>query len=227
MQKQGTPLAHLTGRQRFMGLELLSSPEALIPRKETEILATAAIEKILHAAEKQRALVMDVCTGCGNIALACAAAVPNARVLAADLSEQAVSLAGRNAREHGLSGRVEFHCGDLFAPFQTPEFIGQVDVITCNPPYISTAKVSKMPREIAGHEPQLAFNGGPLGVSILMRVITHGPALLKRGGWLGFEVGMGQGPAMERRLRESDVFSQVETCTDAANHIRALFGQKR
>ena len=88
---RGTPLAHLTQRQRFMGLELLAGPQALIPRRETELLGEAAAQLLAEAARGGHApLALDVCTGCGNLALGMAARVPAARVLAADLSPEAV-----------------------------------------------------------------------------------------------------------------------------------------
>jgi release factor glutamine methyltransferase len=225
MKLQGVPLAHLIGRQRFMGLELLAGPEALIPRKETEILAGAALAAIRSVvAAHGFASVMDICTGCGNLPLAYAAHVPACRVVAADLSEEAIELACQNARHLQLSHRVAFRTGDLFAPFHTPDFLNNVDVITCNPPYISSAKLPTMAREIADFEPSMAFDGGPLGVTILLRVIAQAPLYLKSGGYLGLEVGLGQGPATCRLLANAR-YSDIRTFNDAAGQIRAILAQ--
>ena len=133
----GEPLAYITGRQRFLGLDMLSSPEALIPRVETEQLARAAIE--LLATMPGELSVVDVCTGSGNIAYAIAHQLPQARVFGGDLSEQALRLADRNGRHLGMDGRVEFRCGDLLAPFAVPGLLGQIDLITSAPPYIESA----------------------------------------------------------------------------------------
>ena len=226
LKQLGTPVAHLTHRQRFMGLELLAGSEALIPRKETEILARAAIDKIRQIfASSGSATVLDVCTGCGNLALAFLAHVPGCRVLASDLSPAAVGLAQRNAERLGLVHHAEFRCGDLLTPFDTTEFLGQVDVLTCNPPYISTARAAKMPHEISGFEPPLAFDGGPLGVSILMRLVSAAPRFLKPGAWLGFEVGSGQGPAMLRLLARSGSFVEVQSFPDGAGQVRAILAR--
>src|SRR5207253_2547565 len=104
-KREGAPLAHLTGRQEFLGLELLAGPDALIPRKETEILGRAAISVLNEKASSSASLtVVDVCTGSGNLALAYAHHEPKARVFAADLSEEAVELARRNAEFTGLAG---------------------------------------------------------------------------------------------------------------------------
>ena len=128
----GIPLAHLTGRQRFMGLELLAGKGALIPRRETELLGRAALA-VLHglAATRERVTVVDVCTGSGNLALALAQHEPKAQVFASDLSEEAVALARRNAQHLGLSDRVELRAGDLLAPFDEPRFHGAVDLLVC------------------------------------------------------------------------------------------------
>jgi release factor glutamine methyltransferase len=213
----GIPLAHLTGRQRFLDLELLAGAEALVPRRETELLAEAAIE---CAREAEAPTLVDVCTGSGNVALALARHVPGARVFGADLSMEALTLARRNAERMGLA--VEFRQGDLLAPFESDEFVGRIDVLTCNPPYISSSKVGQMAEEIAGHEPRLAFDGGPLGVTILMRLVQEAPRFVKPGGWLAFEVGLGQGAALVRRLKGNAAFRDVREIADENGAVRAI-----
>jgi release factor glutamine methyltransferase len=219
----GVPLAHLTERQRFFGVELIAGPGALIPRKETEIVGRAALSKLKSlVAERGQALVLDVCTGSGNLALAYAFSEPRCRVFGADLSQEAVDLAGRNLHFTGLGDRVEFRQGNLLDPFESPEFLGKVDLLSCNPPYISSRKVPTMVREISEFEPELAFDGGPFGVSILTKLIRNAPRFLKPDSWLCFEVGLGQGPALARQLQNSEAFSQVETHPDQAGEIRAM-----
>lgn len=219
----GTPLAHLTERQRFMGLEMLAGPGALIPRAETEIVAHAAIDVARAlAAEVAAPVVVDSCTGSANVAAAVAHAVPSARVFASDLSADAVALAERNIAHLGLAGRVQLRCGDLLAPFETPEFLGRVDLVTCNPPYISTARTTQMASEIAEHEPRLAFDGGPLGVRILQRLVAEAPRLLRRGGWLAFEVGLGQAPSVAKRLAQGGAYADVRTVADHEGQPRVL-----
>jgi release factor glutamine methyltransferase len=223
-KREGVPLAHITGRQEFLGLELLAGPDALIPRKETEILGRAAIAKLQEKSRTEKGLlVMDVCTGCGNLALAYAHHEPKARVYAADLSEQAVELARSNARFTGLGERVVFACGDMFAPFQeSAELIGKCDLVSCNPPYITSAKVPKMAQEISAHEPKLAFDGGAMGISILTRLFNEAPVFLKPGGVLCFEMGLGQGPILEGRLRRQPWAEKIEAHRDLNGAIRAL-----
>jgi release factor glutamine methyltransferase len=222
----GIPLAYLTGRQRFMGLEMLAGKEALIPRHETELLARGALRVLQDVAKTvPRPLVVDVCTGSGNLALALAHGVSAARVFAADLSAEAVGLARRNVLELGLRERVEVREGDLLAPFESAEFFGNVDMLICNPPYISSSKVDVMPGEIVGFEPRLAFDGGPLGVKILQRLIREAPRFLKKGGWLAFEVGLGQGRAVMQRLKHNGAYAHLQNVTDAGGEIRALMAR--
>lgn len=222
----GVPLAHLTGRQRFMGMELEVGKAALVPRKETELLGSAALAVLRLMAETQATLrVIDVCTGAGNLALALAIHEPKARVYASDLSTEAVELARRNGAQLGLGRRVEFQQGDFLAPFASGEFDKNVDLLIGNPPYISSGKVGSMPAEIIGHEPSLAFDGGPFGVKILQRMITESPRFLRRGGWLAFEVGLGQGPAIMDRLARNPAYADRSAIEDSTGAIRAVLAR--
>lgn len=222
---EGVPLAHLTGRQRFMGLEMIASPEALIPREETELLGNAALDALRAAASRGEALAVDACTGSGNLATALAFHEPRARVWATDLSPGAVALARRNAERFGLSDRLTVLAGDLLAPLDATELRGRIDLVVCNPPYISSAKVDRMAPEIRGHEPRLAFDGGPLGIRILARLIDAAPGLLCAGGILAFEVGQGQGPGIRRRLERHGRYAAVREIADAGGEVRALLAR--
>jgi release factor glutamine methyltransferase len=225
---RGVPLAHLTGRQHFLGLELISGPEALVPRRETELLAEAAIAlaRTMTGEACVPMLVVDVCCGSGNVALAIAHEIPAARVYGADLSGEAVDLARRNAAALDLAHRVRFEAGDLLAPFDSREFVSRIDLLTCNPPYISSTKVGQMADEIASHEPRMAFDGGPLGVTILMRLLQDAPRWLRPGGWLAFEVGAGQGGPVVRRLRGMKSFCEVRELTNEAGEVRAVLARR-
>jgi release factor glutamine methyltransferase len=224
----GVPLAYLTGRQRFMGLEMMVGPEAVIPRKETEILGQAALHALSDLAEQRgQVRAIDVCTGSGNLALALAFHEPRCTVVGVDLSPAAAALANRNALALDLSGRVTFTQGDLFAPFESDESFERVDMVTCNPPYISAARLEKMPKEIIDFEPRMAFDGGPFGVNILTRLIRETPRYLKPNSWLCFEVGLGQGPALERMLQKAPGYAAVQAVSDEQGEVRALLARTR
>ena len=222
----GTPLAYLTGRQQFMGVELIATAGALIPREETALLGDAALTQLRAIVrERGHAKVIDVCTGSGNLALALAWHEPCAHVWGADLSEEAVTLARRNLAHVDLADRVEFRCGDLLSPFDTPAFHGCVDLLVCNPPYISSGKVDGMANEIIGFEPRMAFDGGPLGIRILLRLIAEAPRYLRDGGWLAFESGLGQGPGIRKRLEQNGGYVDIIEATDRHGHTRALLAR--
>lgn len=219
---QGTPLAHLTGRVSFMGIEMQAGPQALIPRKETETLGRAALEALDRIiSERGFAVVVDLCTGSGNLALALAYHQPACEVYGSDLSQEAVALAEKNAYWLKLNHKVSFRYGDLLEPFDNEQFLGKVDLLVCNPPYISSARVPAMAEEIAAYEPSLAFDGGPFGLSVVFRLIREAPRFLRPGSWLCFEVGAGQGPALLTRLERSGDYRSVTAC-NVGGEIRAL-----
>jgi release factor glutamine methyltransferase len=227
-QLSGALLAHQTGRQCFMGIEFLTGPQALVPRKETEILGRAALTKLNQiVGERGSALVIDLCTGCGNLALALALNQPLARVYGSDLCPEAVCLAEMNAHHLGLDGQVTFLQGDLFAPFESGEFLNQVDLIVCNPPYISSRQVDLRVDEISPCEPRLAFDGGTFGVSILLRLVKEAPKFLKPGGWLCFEVGAGQAEGIRAKLNNFGVYCDLEIFFDRQENGRALAVNKK
>jgi len=222
----GVPLAHLTQRQHFMGLEMLAGPEALIPREETEILGREALSIAKSLAEKRESVsLLDLCTGSGNIPLGIASNEPRCRIIGSDLSTEAIELARKNARHLGLEARVDFRQSDMFSSFESEEFYGKIDLLTCNPPYISSAKVGTMNVEISGHEPRLAFDGGALGVTILTKLIRGASRFLKSDSFLCFEVGLGQGNALARMLGNAKVYRNIRTLSDRAGHVRAIVAQ--
>ncbi len=219
-----TPLAHLTGKQLFMGIELLSDNRALIPRKETEILGKAALEACkLIASNKENPLVLDICCGSGNLGIALALLEPKIKVYCSDLSPDAIDLANENIKFHNLSGRVNARQGSLFEPFYNNDFIGKVDLIVCNPPYISTAKVRKMNSEISNNEPTLAFDGGMLGTKVIQQLLNEATIYLRQGGHLLFEIGLQQGQFFYGLCLKHHKFKEVSTVNDSAGNIRVIY----
>jgi release factor glutamine methyltransferase len=221
------PLAHITGRQNFMGIELLADDRALIPRKETEILGTKALDisKSL-AKEKKPVRVMDICCGAGNLGLAIACHNPHVEVFSTDISEDAVELTKDNISFLNLTHRVRAQKGDLFSAFDKDDYYSTTDIIVCNPPYISSAKVKKMNAEISDHEPELAFDGGMFGTKVIQGLIKQAPGFLIDEGWLLFEVGIGQGEFIMRLCAETNHFKSIEPVFDSNENIRVISAQK-
>jgi release factor glutamine methyltransferase len=218
----GTPLAYLSGRQRFMGLEFLVEPGALIPRVETELLANAALAFLRAVADPDGRRCLDIGTGSGNLAVTMAALCPGARVLASDVSEDAARIARANVASLGVSDRVSVTVGDLFGPFESEEHFGRYPLVLCNPPYVSSTQVSQMPAEISGFEPAAAFDGGFGGMGVLRRLLRDTPRFLAPGGRLMFEVGAGQGEALLKSMAAGGTYRIVEGLQDERGIVRAI-----
>jgi release factor glutamine methyltransferase len=177
----GEPLQYVTGEVAFRHIVLKVRPGVLIPRPETEVLVDAAMPAIDAAiAERGEALVIDLCTGSGCVALAIAQERPAARVFASDISPDAVAVAVDNAERLGLAERVEICEGDLFAALPD-EILGTVDLVVVNPPYVPSAEVAKLSAEVAGFEPHLALDGGEDGLAVYRRILGEARRWLRPG----------------------------------------------
>ena len=227
LRLNGTPLAHITKRQNFMGIELMSDKRALIPRKETELLGRKALDLSYRIVKsKGKINVIDVCCGSGNLGIAIAHFNPDCQVYATDISEEAVELARDNINLLNLSRRVHVSQGDLLSVFETNEFYEKTDLIICNPPYILSSKVQKMDSEIASNEPVLAFDGGMLGIKVIQKLISEAPKFLINDGWLIFEVGAGQGNFIAQLCERSHLYQLIESVTDDSGNVRVISLQK-
>ncbi|MGB7543942.1 MAG: peptide chain release factor N(5)-glutamine methyltransferase, partial [Burkholderiales bacterium] len=112
--------------------------------------------------------------------------------------------------------------GDLLGPFDTPDFHGRVDLLTCNPPYISSGKVNAMHEEIRAREPREAFDGGPFGIRILQRIVQDAVRFLRPGGWLAFELGLGQGAPFMRRMQKEGRYRELRSVDDEQGQVRTI-----
>lgn len=208
------------GTVTFLGLELEVAPGALVPRAETELLAQEAVR--LATALARPCLAIDMCCGAGNLACAIAAKVPDARVWASDLTDGCVSLARRNVGRLGLKERVRVFQGDLFEGMRPELPPDAVDLIVCNPPYISTGKLESERKALLEHEPREAFDGGPYGLSIHQRVMREALTLLRPGGHLAFEFGLGQHRQMKALFERTGGYADLRFLTNAAGAPRAV-----
>lgn len=227
LRLNNAPLAHLTQRQNFMGIELISDKRALIPRKETELLGKNALELSRKIAlEKGIIKILDVCCGSGNLGLAVAYNNQNCIVYSTDISQEAVDLTRENIEFLNLQQRVSVKQGDLLEAYATEEFLNTVDLIICNPPYILSSKVQKMDSEIASNEPVLAFDGGMLGIRIIQKLIAEAPKFITKEGWLIFEVGAGQGDFIMQLCERSQFYRKVDSISDEGGNKRVIVAQK-
>ncbi len=214
---EGRPIAYLTGTKEFFALPLEVTPDVLIPRPETEILVERTIDLVRKASGPRR--ILDLCTGSGCIAIALARHLPDATLLASDVSPAALAVARRNAARHGVADRIEFRAGDLFEPWRTPP-AAPCDIVVCNPPYVATVDAPVAP-QVRAWEPHTALFAGPDGLAVIRRVLAEAPARLTSGGHLLLEMGFDQAPAV-RRLAAGPVWGEAAVYRDGAGHERVL-----
>ncbi len=215
-RKADEPFQYLLGTANFMGLDLLVTPDVLIPRFDTERL----VEQVLHALdERKNPVVLDICTGSGAIALAISHYRKDATVYAGDISEQALQVARTNNQRCGTS--VQFRQGDLTAPFS--DLFGKVDVLVSNPPYITTQEMQELPLDVQ-QEPHLALWGGEDGLDFYRTLTASAPEFLTAGGYLAFEIGWKQGPAVQQ-LMQAEGFSEVRIVQDWQGNDRVVIGR--
>lgn len=210
----------------FMGIELLVTPGALVPRPETELLGRTAVDAL-----RRRGLpaprIVDMCCGAGNLACAISLNIPGARVWASDLTDACVQLARRNAARHGLESRVAVLQGDLFDTLSDLQLERRIDMIVCNPPYISESRLKGDRAALLADEPREAFAAGPYGLSVHMRVAKDAPRYLQPRGLLLFEVGRGQDRQVATLLERNDAYENVRVVMDEAGAGRVVMADAK
>jgi len=214
------PLPYILGKWEFYGLELIVTPDVLIPRDDTCAVAALAIQKSLFLDSKPR--ILDLCTGSGCIGLAVASRVKDAKVTLADLSPEALAVAKQNIVLHHLTGRVSCVKADALA--QPPSFFGKFDLIVSNPPYITTREMLELPRSVAGFEPRMALHGGEDGLKFYRSIAKNYASTLKPGGYLCFEFGDGQGDDVCAILEENG-YTVLERTKDYNDRERAVIAR--
>jgi len=179
------PLAYVVGQREFYDLDLITDRRALIPRPETECLIEAALARL---SDHPGPLIADIGTGCGAIAVTLARHLPRARVIATDLSPDAVDLARENAARHGVADRIDFRMGNLLEPVTEP-----LDLLAANLPYIDDKDWPFLQKTIRGHEPKMAFLGGPDGLDLVRALLRDAPRVTRPGSLILLEIGAYQG----------------------------------
>ena len=221
---QGEPLAYVLGEWEFYGLNLVVTPDVLIPRDDTVAVASLAISQGLFLDQDPR--ILDLCCGSGCIGLAIASRVKDARVTLADLSREALNIAKKNTALNHLSGRVRCLQANALEP--APAFLGKFDMIVSNPPYITGEEMKALPQSVADFEPHMALYGGEDGLDFYRAIVRNYTSALKPGGYLAFEFGEGQGDDVCRILEENKytILERTRDYNDRERAILARYGRK-
>lgn len=216
-RRRREPVAYITGVREFWSLPILVTPEVLVPRPETELLVEVAADLL---ADHPAPLLCDVGTGSGCLAVAVARQLPRARVLATDVSLPALGVARGNAAAHGVADRVRFAATDLFAGLADR---GRFDAVISNPPYLA----AQQPREAElTWEPEAALAAGHDGLDVIRRLLGGVARLLRPGGALLVEFGLGQDGAV-RRLAAGAGLTAIDVREDLAGIPRVLLARKK
>jgi release factor glutamine methyltransferase len=210
-RRDQVPLEYIMGMAPFMGMSFACTPDTLIPRGETRLLVQTALKLIRSMQEGGggELTVVDIGTGCGNIAVTLALRSQDMSIIATDISPAAVEVARHNVDAYGLEDRVSLCCGDLFDPLRSREMEGRIDVIVCNPPYIPTTSLGKLSAEITDHEPHVALDAGPYGINVFRKLIGGSLDFLKTGGALVFEIGEGQEKLVGRLFEKNGGYESI------------------
>ena len=216
----GEPVAYLIGEWEFYGIPLDISRDVLVPRSDTEVLASLAIDLLQKAGEGAR--LLDLCAGSGCIGLAAAVHAPQSRVVLADWSEGALRICRQNVRRNGLNARVT--CVRADAREAAPSALWDFDVIACNPPYIPSGDIDGLDADVKDYEPRMALDGGPDGLDFYRAIAGKWQSALRLGGTLLFEVGIGQAPAVEDILAQNG-FTGINTYPDTRGIWRVVEGR--
>jgi release factor glutamine methyltransferase len=213
-RSEGEPLQHLLGTVEFCGHVFLCDKRAMVPRPETEEL----VEFLKSEIQDSKSQIVDVGTGSGVIALSLAAEFPEVRILAVDVSDDALALAQENAARLNLSDRVQFLKSRLLENIE-----GAVDLVVGNLPYISTQDRHTLSREVL-HDPEIALFAGARGDELVRELIDQAPTRLRPGGMLALEIGLGQGPALLSVLTEKN-YRDICSKNDYNGVTRFLFAR--
>ena len=213
-RKQGIPLQYIFGEWYFMGEKFYVSPDCLIPRSDTELLAEQAVKLAKHGGR-----VADLCTGSGCIGISVALLRPDIQsVELYDISSGALCLANRNIELHGLEKR----CNAFFGDVREPVLKGKYDLIVSNPPYILKKDMDSLSKEVK-NEPYLALCGGDDGLDIIRPIVENSSGCLKEGGYLMIEFGYDQKESMDLLLTDAilrGLYSSYKILYDYGNNPR-------
>ncbi len=221
------PIAYILGEREFFGRAFYTTPYVLIPRPETEHLIEYAVPWLQAAATKNPQGLnisglrgLDIGTGSGCIAISLLAEMPRLNMLATDISPEALSVARTNAKRHHVDTRIEFLEGDLLEPIQGESF----DIVLSNPPYVEdTAEVrAELEADVLDFEPPQALFAGCDGLSIVRRLLTEIPRVLRPGGLFLCEFGHTHGEVVLGLMRDMPEWRESHAIKDLQGYVRAV-----
>ena len=212
---KGVPLQHITHRQEFMKMDFFVDENVLIPRPDTEIL----VEEVIKIAQKYNSpRILDLCTGSGAIAISLKKFIPNADIIAVDISEKALEIAKRNAEK--LEAKINFVKSDLFDKLDNKKF----DIIVSNPPYIRKDEIKKLSEEVQ-KEPKIALNGGEDGLDFYRIITEQAINYLKSGSFLCFEIGYNQKNDVIKIIEDKQNYKNTYCKKDLYGNDRIIITQ--
>jgi release factor glutamine methyltransferase len=217
------PLQYILGTQEFCGLDFEVNPAVLIPRPETELLVQEVIRRLPQGV---RPTVVDVGTGSGCMAVTLARAVPDGRIVATDLSSEALATAKCNARRHGVETIITWLEGDLLSPLARLRCEGRVTAIIANPPYIRESDWSALQPEVSRYEPRMALVAGKRGTEFHERLLDEAVFYLAPGGLLAMEVGQGQAADVCAKIEAMPAYRRAEIVPDEAGIKRVVLVER-
>ena len=215
------PLPYILGQWNFYGISLEVTPDVLIPRDDTLAVTDLAIEALRTVPDPR---ILDLCCGSGCIGLAIAHQLPEAHVTLADISRPALAVAKRNIKRLKLMNRVT--AVGLDARKRGPSFVGALDALVCNPPYVTSGEMARLEPSVRDYEPALALDGGADGLDFYRAVSENYSHLIVSGGYLCFEFGLGQHVAVSMILQEYG-YTDITLRRDMRGVIRAVRGKKK
>lgn len=214
--KTREPIQYIIGLADFMGEKFLVNKDVLIPRDETELLVRKAIEIIK---ENNFKMVLDMCTGSGCIACMIAK-LTNSQTMGVDISTEAIHTAFKNMEKFGLYNRAIFRKSDIYSKIREDE---KFDLIVSNPPYIPPKEKETIQEEVS-YEPDLAlYTTDEKGLAFYEKIIKDAPKFLNKGGYLMFELGIGQSTSVAQLMKKAG-FENIKVLKDLANIDRVIFG---
>lgn len=213
------PVHYIIGYQEFMSLNFHVNRHVLIPRPETELLVETVID-YLQQTNLERPVLADLGTGSGVIAVSLAYYLPQSKIIATDISSEALEVARKNAKKHEVLDQIDFIQGSFLAPIIKAE--PQVDVLVSNPPYIDQQGLERLQPEVR-YEPQVALDGGIDGLTFYRQIIQS--KLLKSSGLLAVEVGANQGEQVATMMAKD--FRKITIIPDLAGFGRVVLGTKK